>query len=687
LKTNLARLSRVSLTFLGLFALVGLACQALSGAVTPTEAPTSSPSKSSPTLTPTPLPPSPVQAGEENPDEPVFIRGSIPYTSPFFLNTISAPFVLLEDEAGFVARNLEFQFPLVGQTIGPVEVHPNGDLTYTLALPSVPQGTLVDVDNNGSTDTGVQVFAVAYWSNTWGGPFLEERDGTGWSTAYTSTLTDPERDDEITGGVLIVWAPDEEQAFPTDFGDDGLLFTEDDPTESIPPGYSMVDLNQSPFKFEKQAELDIVLNEGDIAVNDYADLDYSDAFTALFEKVSREYPFTQEKNIDWAQLQEEFSQRVADAQDDEDFYRAIRDFTFAIPDAHVGVGVNPQVFFEEAGGGFGLVLAELTDGRVIVTQVLPDTPASQEGIQVGAEIVTWEGEPTVDAISSVTPLLGPFSTEHHARLAKVDFLTRVPPGTRVSLSYQNPGDSRPTETNLSAVVEYESLFASLSGFSFDELLLPEDGQVLDDSGFGYIRITTFSDDYNLMAQLWERFINDLNDNEVPALILDLRANSGGNSGLALDFAGFFFDEEIPLWRSAYYNEHSQKFEYQDYPAKIRPAPTQFTGPIAVLVSPDCISACEGFAYALTQDGRATIVGNYPTAGAFGEVGRGQYDLPGDLSAQFPTGRSETINGDLIIEGKGVQLDITVPVTEESALGIEDTVLNAAIDALSKEINP
>ncbi len=110
-------------------------------------------------------------------------------------------------------------------------------------------------------------------------------------------------------------------------------------------------------------------------------------------------------------------------------------------------------------------------------------------------------------------------------------------------------------------------------------------------------------------------------------------------------------------------------------------------PIAVLVSPDCISACEGFAYALTQDGRATIVGNYPTAGAFGEVGRGQYDLPGDLSAQFPTGRSETINGDLIIEGKGVQLDITVPVTEESTLGIEDTVLNAAIDALSKEISP
>jgi hypothetical protein len=36
-----------------------------------------------------------------------------------------------------------------------------------LNLPAVPQGTLVDVDNDGEKDTGVQVFAIAYWSNTW----------------------------------------------------------------------------------------------------------------------------------------------------------------------------------------------------------------------------------------------------------------------------------------------------------------------------------------------------------------------------------------------------------------------------------------------------------------------------------------------------------------------------------------
>lgn len=78
---------------------------------------------------------------------------------------------------------------------------------------------------------------------------------------------------------------------------------------------------------------------------------------------------------------------------------------------------------------------------------------------------------------------------------------------------------------------------------------------------------------------------------------------------------------------------------------------------------------------------ATIIGHFPTSGAFGEVGRGQYDLPADLSMQFPTGRSETLEGNLLLEGTGVIPEITVPVTEDSALGRVDAVLEAAIKAL------
>ena len=217
------KISLSFILFLGLLAVLGFACQTLPDLsqlnVNPTATATVVPT---PTDIPTPIPRPPVKPGEENPDEPVFISGNIPYTSPFFLNSISEPFVMLEDQAGFINRDTEFEFSLVGQAIGPVEILEDQTLKYYLALPTVPQGTLVDVDNNGQDDIGVAVYSIAYWSNTWGGPFLEPRDGTGWSNAYASTITDPELDYEIIGGKLVVWSPDDDQSFPTGFGEDGL---------------------------------------------------------------------------------------------------------------------------------------------------------------------------------------------------------------------------------------------------------------------------------------------------------------------------------------------------------------------------------------------------------------------------------------------------------------------------------
>lgn len=295
-------LTRKSLTVIIIFALITLSCSTVTELFSPIPTLTSTPTAPPPTNTPTPLPPIPVNPGEDNPDEPVYITGDIPYTSPFFVSTISEPFVLLEDQAGFIDRNREFPFALAGQVLGPVEVHEDESVTYALALPAIPQGTQIDVDNNGSKDAGVQVFAIAYWSNIWGGPFLEERDGTGWSTAYVSTITDPEREDEIVGGRVVVWAPDDEQSFPTGFGDDSLLFTEDDPVAPIPAGYNIVDLNQEPFNVSKESRPHISLNEGDIEVNDFSAESYLEAFSELVDKVSREYPFTEEKNIDWEEL-------------------------------------------------------------------------------------------------------------------------------------------------------------------------------------------------------------------------------------------------------------------------------------------------------------------------------------------------------------------------------------------------
>ena len=117
----------------------------------------------------------------------------------------------------------------------------------------------------------------------------------------------------------------------------------------------------------------------------FLSLGYAEAFAALHEKVAREYPFTADKGIDWQALYDAYAPRMADARDDEEFFWAIKDFSLEIPDGHVGVGFNDliaQIFFENYGGSFGLILAELSDGRVLVIDVLPEKPADLAGIEI-----------------------------------------------------------------------------------------------------------------------------------------------------------------------------------------------------------------------------------------------------------------------------------------------------------------
>ena len=256
-------------------------------------------------------------------------------------------------------------------------------------------------------------------------------------------MTDPESDDEINGGILVVWAPDDQQDFPTGFGEDGKLFTDDDPTASIPAGYNLVDMNAEPFQFTKQAQPEITLNEGEVAVNDFTDLSYTDAFEALFEKASREYPFTQEKDIDWQALHDEFAPRVAQAQNDTDFYRVLHDFTRRFQTHMSDSRSTPRSSSRtrrQFRNGFGRIerraryrYASRARHARLRTRAFSRAPRLRSG--PGRSL---PGDRSGDSV--------PGAVLHaNARTvgAAVSFLTRVPPGESVTFSYQNPDASEP----------------------------------------------------------------------------------------------------------------------------------------------------------------------------------------------------------------------------------------------------
>jgi hypothetical protein len=189
-------------------------------------------------------------------NEPYKITGSFTFTNGFvFENYFVENAVALVDMHGFVVRDNYWELPIDSQVLG----YMNVDLqkmsgTYELNLPERPEGVFNDVDNNGKTDTGVQIYTVSYFPNLAGGPFSEGDDPSyGWPNYFASVVTDATNNYEVTGGKLVVWAPDANQEFPTGFGPDGKLFTADDPVAPIPAGYTIVDLDQKPFEFIQQA--------------------------------------------------------------------------------------------------------------------------------------------------------------------------------------------------------------------------------------------------------------------------------------------------------------------------------------------------------------------------------------------------------------------------------------------------
>ncbi len=631
---------------------------------------------------------------------PVLITGDVEYTNPFFTVGVAEPLIILEDQGGFVARDRNFVIPEESQVMGTITTDfDESPFSYSVNVPIEPDATLNDVDSDGESDTGVMIYAVAYWNNMFGDPFLEERDqgGGGWSGAYASTRVSDDRDNylEVVGGKYVIYAPDDQQGFPSGFGADGLLFTEDDPIVSIPQGWTVVDMDTDPFTFDRSREPDIDLIEPEgAALDDFSGMSYTEAFDAMLEKFRTEYAFTEYKEIDWDAIAEEFRPRFEQAERRSDvraYHLALRDFIWSIPDAHVGMdtSVLGDLFQQETSGGLGMSLAETDDRRVLVVFVAEGSPADQAGITFGAEILEINGQPIGDAISASVPWSSPFSNEEVKRLQQLRYVIRFPVGTEVQVTFQRPGGG-PTTATMTTVADNESFAFSSFYRGVTGLELPVEFEILD-NGYGYVRIYSFFDNQVLTIQLWERMMETLNQNEIPGLIIDLRQNGGGSGWLADQMAAYFFDDRVELGNTGYYDDSTGEFFFDEGDTStFIPPPDEelrYHGPIALIVGPACASACEFFAYDLTLEDRARIVGHYPTAGAGGSVE--DFLMPEQMSVRMTIGRAVDVEGNIHVEGTGVPPTVDIPVTLESLIAQfqegGDVLLEAAVQTLNTPV--
>jgi C-terminal processing protease CtpA/Prc len=630
----------------------------------------------------------------------VTVSGILTVTNPNVKSFSTQPVIVLEDQANFVERDYLGDIPQLSQVYAHFlnDFFAESEIAYEMVLPAEPQGTLNDVDQNGADDAGVQIYQVALGNNRFGDIYLDGRDTYGWSGDYSSVATniDPRLLGEYLNGTILVWSPDDKQGFPSGFGADGLLFTADDPIVGLPQGYTTVTLAPDGFTFDRsrQATIDLLESEG-AAPDDFSQLSYTEAFEALVEKARNEYVFNDMKGMDYDALLEKYTPMFeeADDQGDPELYQyALALFALEFKDGHVQL-ISPRLEEEQQAsinGGLGFAVRELSDGRIVVVFVLDGGPADEVGMEVGAELIGIDGMSIQEAIDAEIPPNSPYSSRELERVDKIRFVVRFDDNMRVEVVFKNPDSNQEETVTLETVDERDSVLFTRQFVYPPTTRQPESPlswEILP-SGYGYVKVTTFGGFEDLLINNWEYFMLVVNALETPGIIIDLRENGGGFSAFGNRIASYLYDtdEDIFLYSSEEYNPIVGGFYNETrFPTVIEPVEPEkrYLGNVAVLVGPNCASACEYFGYALTRNERAAVVGVYGT----NSIGGGWFPtyMPEDITFPLPTRSQRDADGNIVVEELGIQPTIRIPITEENMLDTSDIVLAGAIEYLDSAI--
>lgn len=464
-----------------------------------------------------------------------------------------------------------------------------------------------------------------------------------------------------------------------------------------------------------------IFSQKDYLKSDYSKLSWTEAFDKLHNRVSKEYAFTQWKGVDWDVLYHEYQPIIAKAQDKNDFdayYIALRSYLHEVPDRHVSVSNLTEVDDRYIGGGFGVAVAKVDDGKIIFSWVDEQGPAWKAGVRIGAELISWNGQSAEDALEAVSTVFTSISaTKEDLDLQKQHYLVRAPVGVQViNIVFLNEGEKVPREISLTAYDDRkESLKrgypdAVVSDRLKDAILeienpepMPEgmvEQKMLEDR-ICYIKIWgEFDADLQQTGQapstleLLRKAVNEAIAADAKGIILDLRNNLGGLDDMAADILGSFYSEKTFYEYQNAYNPATRQREIITADAEtgtealyINPAQQCYNGPVIALVNTRCVSSGEGIAMGIRNLPNGNILGFYGTNGSFGLSGS-EAAMPGGITVRWPSGQSLDVDKQIQLDSRdgngGVSPLIRIPMTAENAMRIasgEDVELEEAVRIL------
>jgi carboxyl-terminal processing protease len=399
--------------------------------------------------------------------------------------------------------------------------------------------------------------------------------------------------------------------------------------------------------------------------------------------------FDQVPELNWDSVYVASIPKVLEAQSTWDYYRELQRIVALLNDGHTGVWMPPSLRDEiHVRDTYPWVLTHRVEGRILVRAA---GRSLIKRIPLHSEIIGIDGRPALDVAHERLPYIAQ-STEHVRLDHAVRDALHGAAAEPVTIRYITPeGDTRTIKLERDRRTREDEWIPDVNApvppFEFRWL----------DNGIAYTALNTFAD--TMAAYQFEQALPELQD--AHALIIDIRRNGGGNSGIGYRVASWLTNEtlETSRWRTREHRAAYKAWRYADFMAwryavygatdawydggthgRVPPAQgDRVVVPTIVLLDHGTFSAAEDFLVAVDSIPHFTAMGR-PSGGSTGQPLF--FELPGGGGARIVTKRDTYPDGRDFV-GIGVIPDVIIEQTVAGIRADRDVQLEAAVKRLSE----
>ncbi len=356
-------------------------------------------------------------------------------------------------------------------------------------------------------------------------------------------------------------------------------------------------------------------------------------FDTFWDAIDREFACFQDLDVDWDALRDEYRPEVASGVSKGRFAAIMDRLSLALLEAHTialdkvvfwRTGTEPGVPLLVVGGwgqtnDFGACLTPLSDGSLLVYQVLPDHPM---GLSAGDIILWYDGRPWAELypemLANGLPVTGVWgsseSSYEHSWLMAAGSNWHL--FETIDVRRHSSGGVEHLPTSLLVDWWNQSWCSEqipVPGVAFPDFAHSElfSWGVIEGTRIGYIYGWGWA--WDAEQEFYDAVLSLMDGPETDGLIIDFRFNLGGNMHLSNAGLALLFDHPVPTidWVSRCLPDvHLGLCDEGLWPSFVIPGDpaTSYDKPIAVLVGPGALSSGDQVALRMKFHPRSRFFG-------------------------------------------------------------------------------